>query len=299
MTIWTEVGVPNISSPSLPVVVVGNLKGGVGKTVVSSYLSLALVERGFRVLAIDLDFQGSLSTALSKYKKGDDFDGTRRFLLGQTADILFDEKIIVPCIKKWERLTVVRSNFDLGDLEDRLFAQLILGQYDVDPRLLLSNILADVSLKKDFDIVVLDTPPRLTIASINAFFACSHILVPTAPTQLAITGARSFINLLQHLKQFTKQDVKILGIVPTLLFNKNTPFAPEKIAEVEVWKDVKILRKEDIANNLDLSTRTIAELFRPLADKVERVIGLKRDGRPEDSRPSRGFGLNWRGLEKQ
>ncbi|MGA7324438.1 MAG: ParA family protein [Rhodomicrobium sp.] len=299
MTIWTEIEAPAISPASLLVIAIGNLKGGVGKTVVSAYLSLALVERGLRVLAVDLDFQGSLSTALNKYKTGDDYDGIRHLLLGQSADNIFDPKIISPCSKKWENLTVVRANFDLTDLEDRLFAQLVLRQYETDPRVLLSTVFSDESLKQEFDLIILDTPPRLTIASINAFFACTHILIPTAPTELAMKGANGFISSLRMLKRYIGQDVNMLGVIPTLLFNKNSSFGPDKIGGVEVWKDTKIFRREDIANNFDLSTKTIAELFRPLAEKVESVIGLKQNGKRDNKRFPRVPGFSWRGLEKR
>jgi cellulose biosynthesis protein BcsQ len=292
MTIWTEVDIPYVAPPSLPVLAVGNLKGGVGKTAVVTYLALALVKRGFRVLAIDLDFQASLSTAFNKYKFGDDFDGTRQFLLSNGTDILFNVQVVKPCLPPWNNLTALRSNFDLADTEDRLFAQMVLGDYEHDPRLLLASKLADPTLQHDFDIVILDTPPRLTVASINALCACTHLLIPTAPTAVALGGADTFIRVLEASKPSICSRLSILGILPTLLPNVLAIFGPRTVNGVEVWNDVKIFQKADIAKNADFNCSSIATLFNPLADKIQRLMGLKSDGGNHDTRPPVSARLN-------
>ena len=85
-SIWTTIPAAVAPPPNVPVLLVGNLKGGVGKTTTVANLAVALVKSGIRVLAIDMDFQASLSVALppsimTRYEKS---DGGVKVLLGQT-----------------------------------------------------------------------------------------------------------------------------------------------------------------------------------------------------------------------
>ena len=96
MSVWSQYPLPFVPQPALPVLSVGNLKGGVGKTAIVSYLTLALAAKGFRVLALDLDFQGSLTTSLNYIRLRPEYTGIRDFLLSQSSDVLYDYQRISP-----------------------------------------------------------------------------------------------------------------------------------------------------------------------------------------------------------
>ncbi len=126
-SVWTQFPLAFVQQPVLPVLAVGNLKGGVGKTAIVSYLTLALAARGYRVLAIDLDFQGSLTTVLNYIRLRPEHTGITDFLLSETSDVLYDYQVISPSLPAWKNITVVGADFNLANTEDSLFAQLVMG----------------------------------------------------------------------------------------------------------------------------------------------------------------------------
>ncbi len=243
-SVWTQFPLPFVQQPVLPVLAVGNLKGGVGKTAIVSYLALALAARGYRVLAIDLDFQGSLTTVLNYIRLRPEHTGIIDFLLSESSDVLYDYQVISPSLPAWKNITVVGADFSLADAEDSLFAQLVMGTGSFDPRTLLAHKLAEPTLKHDYDVVILDTPPRLTIASINALVACTHILIPTAPTTVSMNGAHTFIALLERLREQICPRSRTMAVLPTLGLHHKLPAGIGRgFQDVEFWADLHIPRR--------------------------------------------------------
>ena len=138
ISIWTAVPAQVSPQPAIPVLSVGNLKGGVGKTTVVANLASSLAKRGFRVLAIDMDFQASLSVALPPAimprPRREDSDGGVSTLLGESYDMFHDGRVTGRGVKPFADLYLVRTSFKLSDVEDQLFARFILGRYEHDPR---------------------------------------------------------------------------------------------------------------------------------------------------------------------
>jgi cellulose biosynthesis protein BcsQ len=277
MSVWSQYPLPFVPQPALPVLSVGNLKGGVGKTAIVSYLTLALAAKGFRVLALDLDFQGSLTTSLNYIRLRPEYTGIRDFLLSQSSDVLYDYQRISPSLPSWQNVTLVGADLDLADDEDALFAHLIKGTEMLDPRTLLAHKLSEASIKRDFDVVILDTPPRLTMASINALIACTHILIPTTPSTVSMNGAHTFIALLARLKAHVCPKARVVGVLPTMGVHHNLPpNLGRGFKYVDFWAELHIPRRQAIANNARFNDREIQEFFPPLAEKVRQVMGLVR-----------------------
>ncbi len=285
MSIWTSIPAPHVPSPALPVLAVGSLKGGVGKTSVVAYLAYALVHMGYRVLAIDLDFQGSLSSALSRALPVNDADGAINVLLSSSEEVFFDRRVVSEGYPPWQKLTAVRATFELADVEDRLFAGLILGKPE-DARFLLAKKLSEPRLRNDFDIVLIDTPPRLTVGSLNALCACTHVLIPTSPTVLAVSGAITFVDILEHFQKALALRLRILAVLPTLAIQSKLSNRENKILDnlsadipgVEIWRELHIPHKSAIADNKNFNDPIIEGLFTALALKVEGAVGLNRHG---------------------
>jgi cellulose biosynthesis protein BcsQ len=269
------------------------------------YLAYALSLMGYRVLAIDLDFQSSLSAAFHEALPSVEVDGAMNVLLSSSEEVFFDRRVVSDGYPPRQNLTVVRTTFELADVEDRLFADFILGRSGLDARFALARKLAEPRLRKNFDIVLIDTPPRLTIGSLNALCAGTHVLIPTAPTVMSISGAVTFVDILKRFKQSLALRLIVLAVLPTLTFQQGLNPREKKLLDdlgadlrdIEIWKDLNIPRKQAIAENRKLNDLNIEPLFKPLALKIESTLGLTRHGSDSplgahrDSRLGR-FGLS-------
>jgi cellulose biosynthesis protein BcsQ len=297
MSIWTTVGAPVVAPPSIPVLSVGNLKGGVGKTTVVANMAAALVRQGKRVLAIDLDFQASLSVAFppSVIPRYEESDGGVNVLLGDSYDMFHDARVSARGIGPFSDLSLVRTTLDLADVEDRMFARFILGQSQNDDRFALARKLADPRLGRDFDIVIIDTPPRLTIASINALCASTHVLIPTALTPLSASGAVTFATFVKEFRARLCPRLSILSVLPTFT-NPNLSISERSYLErikknlsgIAFWDDHSIPRRQAFANN-NLADAHARQLFESLSEKLIQELRVGRNARAENRRPDHRF----------
>jgi cellulose biosynthesis protein BcsQ len=308
MSIWTTLAAPVTPPPAIPVLSVGNLKGGVGKTSVVANLAVALAMRGYRVLAIDLDFQASLSVALPPniMPRREVADGGVHVLLSESYDMFHNSQITAIGTAPFADLSLVRTSLELADVEDRLFAAFVLGERELDPRFALARKLADPRLRQDFEIVIIDTPPRLTMASINAFCASSHVLIPTSLTSMSRNGAVTFAHILAEFRNNLCPSISILGLLPTFIAHGTLSTPEIKVLDelekylpgVSIWNDVFIPLRQGIANNQVLQNAGLRELFDRMAQKVALTLGLKRDGNPQGPHPYRSTPFGRTGLSQ-
>jgi chromosome partitioning protein len=179
---------------------VANNKGGVGKTTLTAYLAAYFRSKGKRVLAVDLDHQGSLTGWLLSAGGITIPDGQdHRLALANT--VLASE-----LLEKWPAevlndgplagTQLITADYTLTQHETKLMLRWLrrLGQPDIRynlARVLMSDHVQ--SQKKGFDIVLIDAPPRLTTGAMNALAACTHLLVPTKLDMLSAETVRSFL----------------------------------------------------------------------------------------------------------
>lgn len=291
MSIWTAIPAEVLNTPNIPVLSVGNLKGGVGKTTVAANLAVAMVQAGLRVLAIDLDFQASLSIALPPHimPRREIADGGIHVLLSENYDMFHDSQITAMGVTPFADLSLVRTSLELADVEDKLFAAFILGEREKDPRFALARKLSDSRLARDFDIVIIDTPPRLTIASINALCASTHVLIPTALTPMSRNGAVTFVHYLTELRKTLCPSIDVLGVLATFTARGTLNPAEENalgelegyLPGVDIWRDVFIPLRQDIANNRVLQNDESRARFAYVAQKIIARLRLKPDGKSQ------------------
>ena len=196
------------------IISVVNLKGGVGKTTVTAHLAMALSFRGYRVLMVDLDLQGSLSSLFVNESVLEQRlqDGlllqhfltkvaTRQKanLLDCCASVLDGSAAIIP------------TTDSLGYAESGLTMQWQLGYGKRDVRFLLRRGLHQKRVAKRFDIVLLDCPPILNACCLNALAASDYVLVPTVPSRSAAVRVPLFLRRLQLLKPVINPNVQVLG----------------------------------------------------------------------------------------
>lgn len=306
MSIWTTIPAQVVSPPNIPVLSVGNLKGGVGKTTLVANLAVALVQAGMRVLAIDLDFQASLSVALppNVMPRREIANGGIHVLLSETYDMFHDDRITAVGAAPFSDLSLVRTSLELADVEDKLFAAFLLGEREKDPRLALARKLSDPRLSRDYDIVLIDTPPRLTMGSVNALCASTHVLIPTALTSLSRSGAVTFVEYLSEFRKHLCPSLLVLGVMATFTARGSLSPAEERalgelerlLAGRDVWRDIYIPIRQAIANGHVLQDPQCKAIFDFLAQKIIAKLGLRRDGHNDGRRPHSGAGFDWADL---
>lgn len=301
MSIWTTVPAHVVPQPNIPVLSVGNLKGGVGKTTVVANLAMALVQANLRVLAIDLDFQASLSVALppSVMLRNEQSDGGINVLHGGSYDMFHDDRVTERGVGRFSQLRLVRTSLDLAEVEDKLFARFILGKDTNDHRFELASKLSDPRLREDFDLVLIDTPPRLTMASINALCASTHVLIPTSLTPMSLSGAVTFTKYLDKFRNALCPNLKVLSVLPTM--TRGTLNAAEittienlrrALPGVDVWDDCFIPSRQAIADNVHTNVES-RQIFLRLASNVIRALRLSPDGEPDRGRAHRSSQFRW------
>lgn len=188
------------------VISIANQKGGVGKTTTAINLSAALARADKRVLLIDLDPQGN--STLSFLDHGV-FDLS-------VYDLLTESQVAFTDVIKSTKvagLDVLPSRINLAKFESKL-----IGEFDA-PFRLKDRI---ESLKKDYDYIVIDTPPTLGLITVNALVASDYLLVPIQPSYFALEGTDDLLETFEKVKARPNPNLRILGVVITLLDKRTT-----------------------------------------------------------------------------
>ncbi|MBI3408501.1 MAG: AAA family ATPase [Planctomycetes bacterium] len=220
------------------IIAVTNLKGGVGKTSLTANIAYTLWNSGKRVLLVDLDYQGSLTNlCLPPKTLGDLRLGRGRFV--QNVFTAEDGHANAA----WSNLTPVgdqsyllAANEALAEVEESLKARWLVNSERPDCRYILREALHASVFQERFDFILIDCPPRLTLAGINALTAADLLLVPVIPDRVS---AEAVPRLLISLREFRDKGIcpnlNILGVVGNRAYHRRKMIARER----NVWEDLK------------------------------------------------------------
>lgn len=195
------------------VIAFANQKGGVAKTTTTLNLAVAFAESGYRVLCIDLDPQGNLTMS-----QGIDPDKVEKSLY----DVLVNDMPISEIIVKRE-IDVAVASIDLAGAE-------IAMSTKIGRERSLEKALEEV--EGDYDFVCIDTPPSLGLLTINALTAANKVIVPVQCEYLSMRGLVQLQNTLRMIQENLNPDVRIEGILPTML-DSRTIHAKEAVEILE------------------------------------------------------------------
>lgn len=202
-------------------IAITNQKGGVGKTTTTVNIGISLAREGKKVLLIDLDSQGNLTSCLG-WKDPNSLDYTLSEVFVQT---LKDESpnFERAILKHDEGVDLLPCNESLADVEMRLVSVLYRE------KTLLNSI---ESLKERYDYILFDCPPSLGMMTINALTASDEVIIPVQTHYLSAIGMTNLIANINLVKRHINPSLKIAGIVFTMV-EENTNVAKSTIESVQ------------------------------------------------------------------
>ncbi len=198
------------------IIAIANQKGGVGKTTTAINLSSCLAEAGQRVLTIDFDPQGNATSGLG-LEKGQIADTVYEMMLG---DCSFED-----CLQRnvQRDLDVLPSDSNLSGAEIELL--------DVDHKeYVLKGHLEQV--RDDYDFIIIDCPPSLSLLTINALVAADTVLVPIQCEYYALEGLSQVLRTIHLVKKKMNPALELEGVVFTM-YDARTNLSLEVVENVK------------------------------------------------------------------
>lgn len=191
------------------VITIANQKGGVGKTTTTVSLGGLIADTGNRVLLLDIDPHGSLSSYFGL--ESDGLELSSYTLFQERKELLPDGVRRLIQKTDFPRLDLLPSTTALATLERQAIGQDGMG-------LVLTRALAQIV--DDYDYVLIDTPPLLGVLMINALAACQTLVVPVQTEFLALKGLERMVNTLTMMSRSRKKALNY-SIVP-LMYDRRT-----------------------------------------------------------------------------
>ena len=212
------------------VITVSNQKGGVGKTTTTVNIAAALATLGARVLVIDLDPQGTASTALGVPHTAD---------IPSVYDVLIDEFPLADIIQtspESPNLLCAPSTIHLAGAEIELVSQ-VAREHRL--RTALEEYLATSTERLDY--VLIDCPPSLGLLTINAFTAAGELMIPVQCEYYALEGLSQLLGSIRMIQKHLNPAVHLSTIVLTM-YDGRTRLAQQVAEEVRQHFPSEVLK---------------------------------------------------------
>ncbi len=188
------------------VIAVTNQKGGVGKTTTSVNLAYFLAKAGKNVLLVDFDPQGNATSGLGADKQSEQ---------ATTSELMLGKVSIKEAIRptEYKRLSLVASAPHLANAEVELAK--------ASGRFLRLKQAVD-SVKDEYDFVIVDNPPSLSLLTVNGLIAADYLLLPVQAEFYALEGLGQLLETLKLVRKGLNPTLELLGVIMTMVDTRTT-----------------------------------------------------------------------------
>jgi len=215
------------------VIAVTNQKGGVGKTTTSINVAYFLSKMGKRTLIIDFDPQGNATSGLGIDKQ--ELGATMTEVIMRQTRLV---KVVLPT--EYKDLYLAPSTSHLANTEvelaqaDGRFARL---------REALNGVI-------DYDYIIIDSPPSLSLLTVNGLVAADYVLLPVQAEFYALEGLGQLLESMKLIRKGLNPSLKLLGVLPTMMDSRTTlssqvydeikKYFPDKIFKTTIPRNIRL-----------------------------------------------------------
>jgi chromosome partitioning protein len=203
------------------IIVFANQKGGVGKTTSCVNIGAYIAAAGKKVLLIDFDPQGNLSSSLGRSGDGIYEVISGKIPLSQAVQSTTQDNLFIVS----SNINLTGANVELVDLEGREYY--------------LKNAINTAI--DSWDYVLIDCPPSLGILTLNGLAAADHVIIPLQCEYFALEGLSLLLQTIQMVQKGVNTDLQIGGIFFTM-YDSRTRLAREVVEEVSEYFKDKVFR---------------------------------------------------------
>lgn len=219
---------------NMKVISITNQKGGVAKTTSAINIAYFIAKTGRRVLLLDFDPQGNATSGLGVDKN--ELENTMADVISGDAnlkDILIDTG--------YKGLKLAPATPVLANTEVELAN--VKGRFTR-----LKNAIDTV--REDFDYVIIDSPPSLSLLTVNGFIASNYLILPVQAEFYAMEGLGQLLESMKLVKKGMNPELNLLGVLPTMVDSRTTlsgqvyeeikKFFPGKVFETPVPRNIRL-----------------------------------------------------------